>query len=455
MYAIVDIETTGGFAYKNSITEIAIFIHNGEKVVNELITLINPDKKVPTFITSLTGIDNDMLESAPLFKDVAEEIFELLKDKIFIAHNVGFDYSFLKKEFKYSGYNFSSKKLCTVRLSKNIFPGLPSYGLGSLCGSLGITINDRHRAGGDARATVKLFEYLLENDKEDYIGYSLNRLSQESSLPPNLDRKDYDNLPEETGVYYFINGKGEVIYIGKAKNIKSRINAHFRDFDKSRRKSDFRNQIHNIGYELCGNELIALLKESHEIKQHWPIFNRAQRKSDNCWGIYEYFDNSGFQRLVVNRITADNPALISFKSHNEAWTYLNEKIEGYKLCPKLCNTQRSKKQCFEYDKGNCLGACIQLENQENYNQRVQECIDSIKLFNNSFFIMGHGRTEEEKSIIMVEKGVYKGFGYFDRNGQDNNLEDLRNNIKPYPDNQDIQRILNSHLLTRNPKVIRF
>ena len=191
MYAIVDIETTGSYAAANGITEISIHVHDGTAVTEKFETLINPGQPIPYFIQTMTGITDKMVATAPAFAAVAEKIYNILQGKIFIAHNVSFDYSFVNSHLKECGFDLNSKKLCTVRLSRKIFPGFPSYGLGKLCQSLGIKINDRHRAGGDTEATVKIFELLLQNDKEQHLQKSLQRNSKEAILPPNVPKEQF------------------------------------------------------------------------------------------------------------------------------------------------------------------------------------------------------------------------------------------------------------------------
>src|SRR5687767_3465301 len=215
-FAIIDIETTGGTSHDSRITEIAIFIHDGKQVIDQFHSLVNPQQPIPRFITGLTGITDEMVEKAPLFEDIAEEIFLITADCVFVAHNVNFDYSFIREEFKNIGIDFKRKRACTVRLSRSIIPGYSSYSLGNICANLGIHINDRHRAVGDAEATVKLFEILLANDTDGIIEKSVNVRSKEATIPPHLDKSVYENLPNETGVYYFYNGDGKIIYIGKA-----------------------------------------------------------------------------------------------------------------------------------------------------------------------------------------------------------------------------------------------
>src|SRR5215217_3489188 len=183
LYAVVDIETTGGFASGNGITEISILVHNGVEVVSVYDTLINPEQDIPTYIESLTGISNDMVIDAPVFSDVADEIYELLHDKVFVAHNVNFDFSFIKHHLSNCGYELNCKKLCTVRLSRKLLPGHGSYSLGKLCAALNISLHNRHRAGGDAAATAELLTLLLNADMEGIIAQTLSRTSKEQVLP--------------------------------------------------------------------------------------------------------------------------------------------------------------------------------------------------------------------------------------------------------------------------------
>ena len=227
MYAIVDIETTGGHASANGITEIAIYVHDGSKVTRHFKTLMNPGQKIPLYITALTGISNAMVATAPLFDEKAQEIYDILSENIFIAHNVNFDFSFIKHQLKTCGYELNVKKLCTVRLGRKIYPGLPSYSLGNLCRHLRINIEDRHRADGDAKATVILFEKLLQQGAGIHIDAMLKKSSSEQWLPMHLEKKEIQQLPALPGVYYFHNAKGKVIYVGKAINIRKRVSSHF------------------------------------------------------------------------------------------------------------------------------------------------------------------------------------------------------------------------------------
>ena len=454
MYAVVDLETTGGTARSHKVIEVAIVTFDGKKIVDTYSTLINPKKYVPPFITSLTGISNEMLEDAPTFEEVADIILEKTEEMIFVAHNVNFDYSFLKQEFAISGRKFERKKLCTVRLSKKILPGFSSYGLGSLTSRLGITIHDRHRALGDAQATAEVLKLLIINDTNDFINYSLKRTSREATLPSNLPKEVFEKLPEKSGVYYFHNSKGKVVYVGKAKNIKSRILSHFTG-ESGNGKRLFHENIHNISFELTGNELVALLLESREIKRLWPEYNRAQKFTSKNHGLYHYIDQNGYLRLVISKTQPGAKPLATFKNFQESRTFVNELSIKFKLCPKLCGLQKAAEACFDHQPGKCDGACVGKVAVSDYNKRIEQALDSLEEVKKTYAIIGNGRDVDEKSLVLVENGVYIGHGFTDYNISASSFNDLKDRITTYHDNQDIQKILKAHLNYNGDEVIYF
>jgi DNA polymerase-3 subunit epsilon len=394
MYAIVDIETTGGYAENHRITEIAIYHYDGIQITDQFHTLINPGRKIPHFITGLTGITSEMVSDAPAFEDVANEIYDWLKDRVFVAHNAHFDYSFLKKEFEHAGIQWNTKKLCTVRLSRKIIPGLSSYSLGRLAESLGIRILDRHRAGGDAQATAKIFDVLMKRDQHGVIVKALKRNSGETILPPNLPKEEFDKLPAKAGVYYFLDARGTVIYVGKAINIKKRIAGHFTGEAREWNRSNIRNEIHNITYELTGSELIALILESQEIRRLWPKYNLAQKYKVEEWGVYDYEDRNGYLRFGVNVVSRGTKPVITFSSKGDAWNFMWEKVKEYDLCPKLSGLQVAKGLCFSHQTGTCKGACQGIEKAKKYNKRVQKAIDSFFEAGQTAALVGVGRRPE-------------------------------------------------------------
>lgn len=444
MFTVVDIETTGGTARSHKIIEIAIVTFDGIQIVDTYSTLVNPKKYVPPFITSLTGISNEMLEGAPTFEEVATTIQEKTNDKIFVAHNVNFDYSFLKQEFSILGMKFDRKKLCTVRLAKKIIPGFRSYGLGTLTNELGITIHDRHRALGDAEATAEVLKILIKNDSNDFISYSLNKASREATLPSNLPKEVFEKLPEKAGVYYFHDDKGKVVYVGKAKNIKSRIIGHFTG-DSGKSKRLFHERIHNISYELTGNELVAFLLESREIKRFWPEYNRVQKYTSKNNGLYQYSDRNGYMRFTISKVQPGVKPIASFRNFQEGRSFVHDLATKFKLCPKLCGIQKSHGGCFDYKLGSCDGACIGKITSKYYNKRVELAMKSIEQEKMTYAIIGNGRDPEEKTLVLVENGVYLGHGFTDYNYSANSFSELKDRITAFPDNQDIQKILNMHL----------
>jgi DNA polymerase-3 subunit epsilon len=449
MYSIVDLETTGGNSIYHRIIEVAIYITDGEKILDEYQTLVNPEMKIPPYITAFTGISNEMVATAPLFEHVAQQIEEMTAGKVFVAHNVNFDYSFLRKEFNEIGRFFRRKKLCTVRLSRSIIPGMPSYGLGSLCSELGIPIYGRHRAAGDAEATVKLFQELIQRDETNFIEYSLNRNSKEALLPPNLPREQFEELPEEKGIYIFHDENGTPIYIGKAKNILERVSTHFAGNTNTNSRKLFLNSIFGVSYEVCGNELISLLYESYLIKKHWPRFNRSQKKVETNYGIYRYEDQNGYYRLAVNKISKWESPVATFRYLTEARSYLGSKVREFNLCPKLCGLQKALNECYDHKIGVCKGACCSKEDAKNYNKRLEKALSAFADVTQSYCIIGQGRSREEKSIVVVEKGSYLGFGYLEGDYPIDDPLQFKENIDIFPDNPDVQKILSGYLRKNN------
>lgn len=456
MYAIVDIETTGGYASNHRITEIAVYYHDGLQITNSFHTLVNPGRNIPYYITGLTGITSEMVLGAPTFKDIADDLHKKLEGKVFVAHNAHFDYSFLKKEFEQAGIQWQSRKLCTVRLSRKIIPGLRSYSLGSLAESLGIQITNRHRAGGDASATAKIFDELLQRDRDNHILKALKKNSGETILPPNLSKEEFDKLPAKCGVYYFHDSRGNVIYVGKAINIKKRIAGHFTGDAREWSRSRIRNEIHHISYELTGNELIALILESQEIRKHWPKYNRAQKHRSEEWGVYDYEDRNGFLRFSVNLVTRGSHPLIRFSSKGDAWNFLWQKVREHELCPKLSGLQLAKGLCFEYQTGSCKGACMGLETVKAYNRKVERAIQEFYDKGSNAAIIGKGRHQDEQSLVLVEEGSYFGFGFFGRDVSISDIESARNFVKRSVQTPTVQNLINSYLMNpRGAEVIMF
>ncbi|MDO9261816.1 MAG: exonuclease domain-containing protein [Flavobacteriaceae bacterium] len=271
MYAIIDIETSGGKFNEEGITEIAIYKFDGEHVVDQFISLVNPEREIDPFVVQLTGITEQMVKNAPKFYEVAKRIIEITQDCIFVAHNVSFDYRIIQTEFRRLGFEYERLTLCTVSLSKKLILDQPSYSLGKLCKSIGIPILERHRANGDAMATVKLFKILLERDFEkDIIKESLKTIDVKI-LNPNL-LKLIELLPTDAGIFYLHNENGDIIYIGKSKNIRKKVNQFFLQTNKT--GIYIQQNIHAVSFEKTGNELFATIKHYQEIVNNKPLLNK-------------------------------------------------------------------------------------------------------------------------------------------------------------------------------------
>ncbi|NNK09914.1 MAG: GIY-YIG nuclease family protein [Flavobacteriaceae bacterium] len=269
MYSILDIETTGGKYNEEGITEIAIHKFDGHKVVDQFISLVNPEREIQPFVVNLTGINSKMLRTAPKFHEVAKRIVEITENSVIVAHNAQFDYRILRTEFRRLGYNFERKTLCTVDLAKKLIPEAESHSLGKLVRSLGIPVSDRHRANGDALATLKLFKILLTKDLKKEIISEVTRAETHGELT-HRQLKIVDQMPLETGVYYMYNKDKKIIYSGKSTNIKKRVNEHFTS-DTSLCRS-IQKETRRVTFELTGNELVAFLKLTEVIKRNPPKY---------------------------------------------------------------------------------------------------------------------------------------------------------------------------------------
>ncbi|WP_297796236.1 exonuclease domain-containing protein [uncultured Eudoraea sp.] len=454
MYSIVDIETTGNGIKGNKITEIAIFKFDGAQVVDEFTSLVNPECEIPYFITGLTGIDSNMVRDAPTLLEIAPQILEITKDTIFVAHSVNFDYNVIKEEFRTIGISFVRKKLCTVRLSRRLIPGYTSYSLGKLCSSLNIPITDRHRARGDAHATVILFRKLLETENSETVFSSfLNARSQEATLPPSLQREVYESLPTKPGVYYFKNSKGEIIYVGKAKNIKKRVLGHF--YDKATKEVQMCRETSNIDFELSGNELLALLMESAAIKHHYPKYNRAQKRNVVPYGVFTYEDRQGIMHLAFNKLSAVPRSLITFYNTTDCRLYIEQICIAYKLCPKYCHLQENVSSCSHFRVADCGGICRGKESAEAYNKRVRKAIENMASEKQTYLIKDKGRTTDEDALVLVQEGVYAGYGFVPRSAPVNSVEDILAYITPQKDNLETTRLIQTHKVKYPKSIIDF
>ncbi len=442
MYAILDIETTGGKFNEEGITEIAIYKFDGQKVVDQFISLVNPEQPIQPFVIGLTGINNEMLRNAPKFYEVAKRIVEITNDCILVAHNANFDHRILRLEFRRLGFEFDRKTLCTVELSKKLIPGQLSYSLGKLVRALGIPLSDRHRANGDALATVKLFKMLLVKD----TGKDILKQSVRTEPTLLLDTKlvqILDELPSITGVYYLHNQQGEIIYIGKSKNIRKRVNQHFTN--DNHRSKEIQKEVASVSFEATGNELVALLKENEEIKLNKPKYNKRTSKPVFSYALYKSIDEDGYINLKISRADARKQNITTFNGLQQAKSVLQNMVENYRLCQRFTSLHSGNDNCFSHSLKACNGACIEAETPLEYNERVQEMIYKNSYRDQNMLIIDRGREIDEKSALLIEDGEFKGIGYFNLNYQLNNIDIVRSVITPMKNDRDVRHIIQSYL----------
>ena len=446
MYAILDIETTGGKYNEEGITEIAIYRFNGHKIVDQFISLVNPEIPIQPFVVGLTGINNEMLKNAPKFYEVAKRIVEITEGAVLVAHNAKFDYRILRTEFGRLGFEYEKESLCTVELSKKLIPGQNSYSLGKLVRALGIPLSDRHRANGDAQATVKLFKMLLAKDVEKEILKSSVRSAPGDRMHSRLVVL-LESIPSITGVYYFHNSQGEIIFIGKSKNIKKRVNQHFTN--DNRKSREIQKEVVSISYEATGNELNAQLKENEEIKRNKPKYNKALTKAIFSYALYQTRDENGYLRLSIGKADGRKKNITTFTNLHQAKALLQNIVEEFSLCLKLTGMHNGKGSCFHYDINKCNGACLGKEPAEEYNQRVAVVLKKYGYQNQNMLVIDRGRDVDEKSALLVEEGQLKGFGYFNLNHQLNNMDIIKSVITPMRSDKDAQHIIQNYLRKNN------
>ena len=443
-YVIVDVETTGGSPKHSKITEIAMYKYDGEKIIDEFVTLLNPEQSIPEFIVRLTGITDKMVETAPKFYDVAKPILAFFEGCTFVAHNVSFDYGMLRNEFRALGYDFRLPHLCTVRATRIVLPGYPSYSLGKITQSLGIEIQGRHRAGGDALATAKLFDIIYHKDPNNLQNFIQKEVNPQK-IHPNLSIEIIDELPNKAGIYKFFNEFNQLIYIGKSKTIKKRVEQHLRNV-LTPKGTMMIQEIAHVEYELTGSELIAMLLESELIKLHKPKFNRQLRKTIFTYGLFDEPDEQGYLALKLG-LTSKNTSnpITYFNSRKEAHEFIRNKGDQFGLCQKINGVYPTSDACFKHSIQECDGACIGAEGPESYNQKVNQLIQSMHFSDASFYILDKGRTKIEKSIVWIENGVYQGHGYAPHHFHGSQVQQWKRFIDKKEENRDIKSIVNLYL----------
>ena len=434
LFAITDIETVGSAPGEGTIIEIAICLHDGEKIVDRFETLINPEKPIPPFIVSLTGINPTMLRHAPVFEEVADEIHDLLKDAVFVAHNVNFDYGFIKAELDALGIVWKPQRLCTVRLARKSFPGHHKYGLSALCERMEIPNFSAHRAMGDAQATAILFDKCIEAHGFTLIHEMLSHGSADVFLPNHIPNDEFERLPTTPGIYFFKDEAGAPIYIGKANNIKKRVRSHFNP-DGGERQQHFLKEIAHIDFELSGTELIAQLMEDTAIRRFFPKYNKAQKRKAMPYHVTQFMDQRGILRLQVLKGGAAQPVK-SFASMKAAYCWLGELKEQFQLQGRWIGLHAYQ------------GEAIQMEIEE-HNAKLQSALENMLGKAPSYVIIGKGTKVGEKSLVWVNKGQLVGYAMVESDWRFRDESDLQSVMILLPSSEITDYLLKSFL--ENPK----
>ena len=453
-FAVIDVESTGGDPRIDRIIEIAIVIHNGKRVVEEWSSLVNPDRNILPFVATLTGINDAMVESAPRFSEILDKVLEMTEGRVFVGHNVRFDYTMVSNEFKKLGFPFRRRQLDTIKITKQLIPGLKAYGLGTVSKELDIPNESRHRALGDASATAILLDKLIKINKAIVFEEALKQEISENVLPPNLKKSQIDDLPEEVGVYYYKDEDGKIIFVGKSTNIRQRVLTHFSEDLNSPKQIKLKEKIHFIDYELHGNELIALIEESNEIKKWLPEFNLSQKRKRYKFGVYSEVDKSGYVRLKVKAVNQNEP-FMTFTNKRFGDDTLAKLSEKYFLCKQLLGLESPKDTyCSGYEVGLCRGACLKEEDPADYNIRVTQALMAGEFIQPSFCIIAEGRKINEKGLIYIENNKLIGYGYVEEDVSANiTKENIIDYIHPKAHTKDIQKII-FHFLNRYGKYVK-
>jgi DNA polymerase III subunit epsilon len=432
LFAVTDIETTGSFAEGNAIVEIGIIITDGQNIIDSFQTLINPKRPLDYYISKMTGITNAMLATAPEWAAVCQTIYEKLDGKIFVAHNVQFDYSFIQHHLRAAGYQFNAPKLCTIKLMRKHFPGMPKYGLQHLIAHYKIPVAQHHRAFCDAKASYFLLKLCIEKVGLEAIEQFATKPLAFQNISPYLAECDFDNLPAKAGVYYFLNDKRKILYIGKAKNIKKRVLQHFYGKNESKRKQDLIKQVRYIQHKNCVNELHAALTEIVEIKTYWPAWNKSQKFGESLYGLYKMENRVGQLQYYISKQKLTVKPIVLHPNKNVLHGWVRQAAQLQQVCYCLAGVGKKKE---------CTGTQCQQFNASpaEHNTRIKAM--GKLLYNQPHYIFHQFEKKEGHFYILVENGLLTGWGISERFVKPSNLAAVKKLISPIRENMAIRKML--------------
>ena len=378
-FAIVDTETTGMRPPYARVIDIGIIRVENGKEVDRFQSLINPGVSVPSSIQRFTHITDEDLENAPPFEDIALQVHEMLAGAVFVAHNVAFDYGFMKSEFGRLNMDFSPERLCSVQLSRALYPQERSHSLESIINRYDIEVEARHRALPDADAVWQFFNYIHETLPSIQLKQALNQVSRPRT--GRLANDHFRELPDSSGVYFFHGPDQELLYIGKSKHVRSRARSHF-NTSSAHKEAHLQKETETVTSVSTSGELSALILEALLIKKESPMYNRALRRRKTLVVAKAITDTAGYQRIVLERTDASLPgenALSLFRTMTQGKETLRRLSKEHTLCNKLLGVEQGAGACFGYQLGTCNGACVGKEPAKDYNARIEDAFAKRKI----------------------------------------------------------------------------
>lgn len=454
-YVFVDVETTGVNAARGRVIELAAIRVENDIVVKTLTTLVNPEMPISYQITQITGISDADVAGKPTFQEIADELSDILDGAVFVAHNVRFDYSFLRHEFRRVGKKFLPKQLCTVKLSRSLYPEMARHRLSDVIAHHGFSFESRHRAYDDANVLVQFWKKIREDHPEQVIDDAIAKQMRRPSIPTYINHKDIDALPQAPGVYVFHDDAGDPIYIGKSIDIKTRVLSHFlRDVDEQK-EFKISQLIRSISYTRTTGELSALLLESAMIKEKMPLYNRRLRRLKKLTITTRLVDASGYtvlalEELSMNELPDRSQIVAMHPRRSAARDSLERHIKTFELCPKLCGVEWGKGPCFAYQLGKCRGACIGEELPSSYNARVDIAYQGRGVdewpYDGAVLIVERDDESGEQTGFVVDNWIIRAKLHY--------LPDMDVVVEPYQElfDLDAYTILRNYLLTRGERV---
>jgi DNA polymerase-3 subunit epsilon len=383
---LLDCETTGSKAIYHRIIEIGLLVIEKGEVIEKWQTFIDPKVPLPAFIKNLTGISPAMINDAPEFCDIAEELLSKLNGRTLVAHNARFDYSFLKNEFERAGISYNAKPLCSVKFSRNLYPQFKRHGLSQIIERFHLSIENRHRAIDDAEMIYQFFQKSSGLLADEEIAATCKVLLKRPALPLLLDPKEVEKLPPSAGVYYFYDEKGGLLYVGKSVHIRNRVMSHFSSDHKNPKDLQMSNKIAHVDFERTPSDFGAQIFESNQIKALAPLYNRRLRKVKKLFQYRSSKDNNGYLKLSIEPIeTADTDVeepFGLFRSPRQATKQMEKLADQFFLCHKLLGLEgdrNSRQACFRSQLKKCLGACHGAESATSYNERMGAALKNYQI----------------------------------------------------------------------------